>query len=117
EALKPRLAHLANEGIIERVGGRGSRFNLSRSLYSLMGKRGVYTRARGLDRETNKALLLRHIEGNSEDGSIYQDFQQVLPSLTRHQIQKLLQELKHDGRIRVGGTRRHARWYHVGSAL
>lgn len=113
DALKPRLAHLANEGIIERVGGRGrgSRFILSRSLYSLMGKRGVYTRARGLDRETNKALLLRHIEGNAEDGSTYQDFQQVLPSLTRHQIQKLLQELKHDGRIRVGGTRRHARWY------
>jgi len=76
-----------------------------------MGKRGVYTRARGLGRETNKALLLRHIEGNSEDGSIYQDFQQVLPALTRHQIQKLLQELKHDGRIRVGGTRRNARWY------
>jgi len=113
DALKPRLAHLADEGIIERVGGRGrsGRFILSRSLYSLMGKRGVYTRERGLDRETNKALLLRHIEGNSEDGSIYQDFQQVLPSLTRHQIQKLLQELKRDGRIRVGGTRRHARWY------
>ncbi len=89
---------------------------LSRSLYSLMGKRGVFKRARGLDRETNKALLLRRIEANSDDGSIYQDFQQVLPSLTRHRIQKLLQELKQSGKINVGGTRRHARWYIVGSA-
>lgn len=70
-----------------------------------MGKRGVYTRARGLDRETNKALLLRYIEANSDDGSIYQDFQQVLPSLTRHQIQNLLQELKRTGKIKVGGKR------------
>lgn len=119
DALKPRLAHLANEGIIERVGGRGrgSRFILSRSLYSLMGKRGVYTRERGLDRDTNKALLLKHIEQNVDDGSVYQDLQQVLPSLTRHQIQKLLQELKREKKIRVGGTRRHARWYPLGAAL
>ncbi len=61
EALKERLAHLAGERIIERVGGRsrGGRFILSRSLYSFIGKRRVYTRAKGLDRETNKALLRR----------------------------------------------------------
>lgn len=52
EAFKERLAHLAGEGIIERVGGRGrgGRFILSRSLYSFIGKRGVYTRTKGLDR-------------------------------------------------------------------
>ena len=39
DALKPRLAHLSNEGIIEQVGGRGrgSRFILSRSLYPISG--------------------------------------------------------------------------------
>ncbi len=119
DTLRSRLTPLANEGIIERVGGRGrgSRFILSRSLYSFIGKRGVYTRTRGLDRETNKALLLKHIERNAVDGSVYQDLQQVLPSLTRHQIQKLLQELKSEGKIRVGGVRRHARWYPIGNVL
>jgi ATP-dependent DNA helicase RecG len=113
EALKERLAHLAGEGIIERVGGRGrgGRFILSRSLYSFIGKRGVYTRARGLDRETNKALLLRHIDQNASEGSIYQDLQQVLPTQSRNQIQRLLQELKSEQRVRVIGTRRYARWY------
>ncbi len=45
DAFKERRAHLAGEGIIERVGGsdRSSRFILSRSLYSFIGKRGVYT--------------------------------------------------------------------------
>ena len=45
DAFKERQAHLAGEGIIERVGGSGrsSRFILSRSLYSFIGKRGVYT--------------------------------------------------------------------------
>jgi ATP-dependent DNA helicase RecG len=113
EALKERLAHLAGEGIIERVGGRGrgARFILSRSLYSFIGKRGVYTRAKGLDRETNKALLLRHIDQNASEGSIYQDLQQVLPTQSRNQIQRLLQELKSEQRVRVVGTRRYARWY------
>jgi ATP-dependent DNA helicase RecG len=113
EALKERLAHLAGEGIIERVGGRGrgGRFILSRSLYSFIGKRGVYTRAKGLDRETNKALLLRHIDQNASEGSIYQDLQQVLPTQSRNQIQRLLQELKSEQRVRVVGTRRYARWY------
>ena len=53
------------------------------------------------------------IERNVEDGSVYQ----VLPSLTRHQIQKLLQELKSEGKIRVGGVRRYARWYPIGNVL
>ncbi|WP_155121375.1 hypothetical protein [Bryobacter aggregatus] len=86
------MARLSNEETIEDVVGRGpgSRFILSRSLYNLTGKRVVSTKERGLDRETNKALMLRHIEGTSREGSFYQDYQQDLPSLTLHQIQKLL---------------------------
>ncbi len=116
ENLRGRLAHLTAEGIIERLGGRGrsSRLILSRGLYSFIGQGGVYTRTLGLDRETNKALLLKHIQRNAKDGSVYLDFQQVLPSLTRHQIQKLLQELKREGKVVVGGQRRHARWFPAG---
>ncbi len=42
-------------------------------MYVLTGKRGVYTRKKGLDRETRKALLLKHIEDNRVDGSKLDD--------------------------------------------
>ena len=45
-------------------GGRGVRLMLSRQFYRYIGKAGTYTRKRGLDRETNKELLLKHIRGN-----------------------------------------------------
>ncbi|MCE5306440.1 MAG: putative DNA binding domain-containing protein [Acidobacteriales bacterium] len=114
EELQPRVPHLLEEGIIERIGrGRGAQLILSRGLYRFMGKSGVYTRQRGLDRETNKMLLLRHIERNAADGSGLAELQQVLPALSRFQVQKLIQELKSEGRIHVWplSARRGARWY------
>jgi ATP-dependent DNA helicase RecG len=114
EELKSRVPHLLEEGIIERFGrGRGSQLILSRGFYEFMGKGGVYTRQRGLDRETNKALLLRHIDRNAATGSGLAELQQVLPALSRFQVQKLIQELKSEGNIRVWppATRRGARWY------
>jgi ATP-dependent DNA helicase RecG len=112
--LKDRLPHLLDEGIIERIGrGRGARLILSRGLYDFMGKGGIYTRQKGLDRETNKTLLLRHIAENSASGSGLPELQQVLPALSRFQVQKLIQELRAEGRIRLWppATRRGARWY------
>jgi ATP-dependent DNA helicase RecG len=103
-----------DEGIIERIGrGRGARLILSRGLYDFMGKGGIYTRQKGLDRETNKTLVLRHIEENSTNGSGLPELQQVLPALSRFQVQKLIQELRAEGRIRLWppATRRGARWY------
>jgi ATP-dependent DNA helicase RecG len=112
--LKDRLPHLLDEGIIERIGrGRGARLILSRGLYDFMGKGGIYTRQKGLDRETNKTLLLRHIAENSASGSGLPELQQVLPALSRFQVQKLIQELRAEGKIRLWppATRRGARWY------
>jgi ATP-dependent DNA helicase RecG len=107
-----RLPHLLEQGIVERIGrGRGSHLVLSRRFHAFLGKRGVYTRHRGLDRETNKALLLKHINENQADGSVFYDLQQVLPSLSRSQIQKLLQELKTEQKVSVVGTRKAGRWY------
>jgi len=57
EFLKPRLEPLLEQGLIDRIGrGRGVRYLPSRRFYTFLGKPGVYTRRRGLDRETNKAL-------------------------------------------------------------
>jgi len=111
EDLKERLPQLLDQGIIERIGrGRGVRFILSRKFHSFLGQGGAYTRRKGLDRETNKALLSKHIQENIGTGSAFRDLEQVLPALSRNQVQKLLQELKAEGRIRLTGSKRGGRW-------
>lgn len=111
-SLKPRVEHLLEQGIIERLGrGRGVRLLLSQRFYRRLGKAGVYTRKRGLDRETNKALLLKHIQDNRKEGSPLQELKQVLPALSRDQVQKLLQDLKIAGHIHKVGDTKASRWY------
>ncbi len=110
--LKPRIIHLLEKGIIERVGrGRGVRLLLSRQFYRHIGQAGVYTRKRGLDRETNKELLLKHIQDNRKEGSQLRELVQVLPALKYVQVQKLLQELRIKGQIHKVGNTSAARWY------
>lgn len=112
EHLAPRLRVLRDEGIIERVGrGRGVRHLLSRRFYRFLGKSGTYTRRKGLDRETNKALLLKHIGDSEPVGAVLGEMQEVLPNLSRNQVQNLLRELKKDGQAEVRGTTRAARWH------
>jgi ATP-dependent DNA helicase RecG len=109
DTLRARLPTLVEQEVIERVGR--NRYILSHRFYSFLGKRGVYTRKRGLDRETNKALLLKHIQDNQQEGSKLQELMQVLPDLSRDQVQILLRELKTEGRIHNVGHTKAARWY------
>jgi ATP-dependent DNA helicase RecG len=109
EHCKVRLAYLLDQGIIDRVSQR--KFVLSRQFYNFVGQKGVYTRKKGLDRATNKALLVKHIEDNRIDGSPIQDLLQVLPSLSRDQVKTLLKELKTEKKIYVAGTTRAGRWF------
>jgi ATP-dependent DNA helicase RecG len=110
--LQPRLRRLTEIGVVETVGrGRGTRYLLARRFYATTGRRGVYTRRRGLDREQNKALLMKHIQENQAKGAQMAEFQQVLPALARSQIQVLLRELAREGNIHVHGKTRAARWY------
>ncbi len=106
-----RLPILKDLGVIESQGrGAQARYFLSRGFYSFIGSKGTYTRKRGLDRETNKELLLRHLKDNRTEGSQFQELWQVLPALTRHELQNLLRELKAEGRAysvgRTSGSRR-----------
>ena len=112
ELLKPRLPQLLDDGVIERVGrGRSTRYLLSRSFYRHLGKSGVYTRRLGLDRDTNKALLLKHIRDNQDTGSKMETLRQVLPSFSRSQIQVLLRELAKEKKVHVRGATKAALWY------
>jgi len=117
DTLKPRLGPLLEQGVIERFGrGRGVRYLLSRRFYRFLGKGGVYTRRRGLDRETNKELLLRHIQDAFPEGCAMAELEQVLPNLSRPSIKRLLDELRDEGKATLQGTRRWARWFVCASA-
>jgi ATP-dependent DNA helicase RecG len=108
---KPRLPFLVENGILER--SARNKYILSRQFHTFLGKGGVYTCKRGLDKETNKALLLKHIQGCGQEGCKFEELAQVLPSLSRYQIHSLLKELKGGKRIRVEGRTRAGRWFAV----
>ena len=110
--LKSRVQYLLDQGIIERLGrGRGTRMLLSQRFYRHLGKPGVYTRRRGLDQETNKALLLKHVTDSGKEGSAFNELIQVLPYLTRRQIQYLVEKLKQDDLIVLKGSTKGSRYY------
>lgn len=109
DELRDRIPHLLELGVIERV-ARG-KFILGRRHYASVGRKGVYTRKRGLDRETNKELLMKHIRENAASGSKLEEILQVLPSLSKDQVQKLLQELKHQKKLRLEGMTRGGKWF------
>lgn len=112
EALRSRLPALAEQGVIEIIGrGKNARYILSRGFHSFLGKKGVYTRKKGLDRETNKALLLKHIQDNQIEGSRLNELVQVLPALSSDQVQGLLRALRLEGRIHKIGHTKGTRWY------
>lgn len=110
--LKIRLNHLVDLGIVERIGkGRGTRYMLCQQYYTLAGKSGMYTRKRGLDKETNKELLFKHLRANAKNGSKFNELQQVLPFLSRSQVQKLLIELKSENKTYVEGKTSASIWF------
>ena len=109
ENMRLRLEHLVEMGIIEHT-GRG-KYVLARGLYEATGKSGVHTRLIGLDRETNKELLLKHIRANGDKGAPLKELQQVLPGHSSRQIQMLLDELRSAGRIEPKGKGKGAAWY------
>ena len=76
-----------------------------------VGKAGIHTRMVGLDRNTNKELLLKHIRQNGSKGTPFKELQQVLPGHSRGQIQTLLRELRAENHIHCEGNTSAAKWF------
>lgn len=111
ERLRMRVPGLVAVGAVESIGrGRGTRYFLSRRFYAALGEKGAYTRRRGLDRDTNKALLEQHLRGQGATGAALSELRQVLPAESQAGVQGLLHELRNEGRIELRGSRRWARW-------
>ena len=109
EQLAARLQPLREAGAIELLSrGRGARYILSKKFYDFSGRRGAYTRKRGLDQETNKELIIQHLK-NHQKGTI-SEFEEVLPALRRSQIHWILTDLKSENRIVFCGARKSGHW-------
>jgi ATP-dependent DNA helicase RecG len=110
KAIPGRTQQLLDFGLIERV---GKRFMLSRRYYEFVGDKAAYTRKKGLDREHNLELLLRHIRENVASGSPREELLQVLPNLPETTIRSLLATLRRRGLAhpRPKGVKFGARWY------
>ena len=109
--IRPRLRRLVELGVVESVGrGLRTRYLLSRRFHAAIGQPGAHTRRRGLDREENKALLVRHLRSGGEAGAPISELEQVLPGRSREQIKRMLAELRREGRVRLGRAP-GARWF------
>lgn len=106
-ALRGHVTRLVDLGVVERS---GRQLLLSRAFYAHLGQRGTYTRRKGLDHDTNRAFLLKHIRDNAANGSPLADLLQVLPHLGQRRVRSLLQELRQEGAA-VATSGRYARWY------
>ncbi len=107
--LREVLRGLMQENLIEQVGR--NKFILSKKFYVISGEKGTYTRRKGLDRETNRQLLLKHIQENSDTGSRLKEFKQVLPSLNTRQIQHLIKGMTEDNLIYSEGKTGSTKYY------
>ncbi len=107
-ALEQEVTSLVACGAIERVSR--NKLVLARKFYEMAGRPGEYTRRRGLDRETNKELLVRHITAAGVSGAKMAELLQVLPAKSRHDVGHLLVELRREGRVHMRGIRRGAAW-------
>lgn len=112
DQLTGRVPALREAGLVEAVGrGGGTRYMLSKRLYIQLGEPAAYTRRRGLDRQTNKELLLQHLRDFGKAGVRLQQLCGVLPSLSYSQVRSLLKELQIEHRVQVRGRTRAGRWY------
>jgi ATP-dependent DNA helicase RecG len=109
DTLRSRTKRLIEMGLVEHVSR--NKFVLARSLYEAADKSGVHTRLVGLDRDTNKELLLKHIRKKGEKGTPFKELEQVLPSHSQNQIKVLMRELQQAGLIYVVGKTSSARWF------
>ncbi len=96
-------------GLIEQVGRtRGAKYILSHRYYSSEGKPGIYTRLKGIPREKQKELIVRHLIKNKR-GTL-NDFKDIFPELKPMDISNILRELRKDGKIRHVGARGSGYW-------
>ena len=100
----PELEELADLGLVEKMrSGRYTKPILSKRYYLAMNKTGEYTRQRGIDYETKKAIILQHLS-NYKKGYI-KDIEVALShSVKRSTLYSYLAKLRDDNLIEFVGN-------------
>ncbi|MCF7860445.1 putative DNA binding domain-containing protein [Patescibacteria group bacterium] len=99
------LYSLLDLGLIEKIGY--GKYILSRKYYDSIDKKGEYTRRRGLDKATNKSLIINHLK-HHEKGYM-KDIIEALKNVPKLTINKYLAELRNEGLIKFVGNPRISR--------
>ncbi|MBE2252453.1 MAG: putative DNA binding domain-containing protein [Myxococcus sp.] len=101
-----RAEQLEKHGVLERRSKR--EWLLAARFFRLAGKPGEYTRRRGLKAPEREMLLLKHLEQFGP--SAMADLIQVLPSLDRKEVLRLLKGLRAAQKVVLTGSKRGAKW-------
>lgn len=97
---------LRDLGLIEYLGG--GKYILSKEYYKKMDKKGEYTRRKGLDKETNKELILSHLRRWGK-GYMKEFLEALRYAVPKYTINNYLSELKEEGKIELVGNPRIVR--------
>jgi ATP-dependent DNA helicase RecG len=105
--LEASLSRLAQMGLVERKGetyflqsaGGDDTDPGAASVHPALNSRGK-----------DKDLLLAYIKSSGGEGAPFRELQQVVPALSRKQLRLLLDNLRNEGKIKLQGERKGARW-------
>ena len=104
----PYVSTLMTEGLLAET--ESGQYILSK-LYTDLPGGSTFSQRNSSLRLENKSLLLQHIRDHNDAGSKLEMLLQVLPELTRRQVQRLLDELRTEGNAHSEGRTSAARWY------
>ena len=98
------ILKLLDLGLIEKYDSR--KYVLSKAYYDYSGKPSEYTRKIGLDKNTNKALILEHLKKHQQ--GIMKDFIYMFRTLniSKITINRYLAELRKEGKVEFVGNPR-----------
>lgn len=100
KCLSAKIRKLLDTGIVEKT-SRG-KYMLSRKYYDYIDKKAEYTRRKGLDKQTNKELIIKHLEYHKK--GYISEFMEVLKDIPKPTINRYLNELKRDKKIDIVGN-------------
>lgn len=106
---KTDLEMLMKKSLIEKVKTHGTnKFILSKKYYDFIEKKGVYTRLKGLSDEQYIEIINNHIKYHGS--AKINDLEQALDKVEKRRIQRILNRMKNEGKIKFMGAKKNGMW-------
>ena len=112
DELHSQAEKLLQQDLILKIGsGKQSRFVITPQFYDYSDKRLSESFKQAIERAQQKVTLFKRIVENEIVGTKLAELMELLPSLTRRQVQGLLQEMRDEKQIHIEGQNRAGRWF------